>query len=401
MWFGYGIETTNSSLDLMRKLKTLAILLGFFILTFAETVEVVAQGDSPPVTELKRLYASNSDFKKVVDLMFDNVHPLAGGSENPWKGKTVDDLYAFLNEWFFFLPNTHDGLDRIAKFSFLFYKNPYGEKFILEEPGKGWSLLFVEERGKYMDSTESTANLDVWLSDDSLGNEDFVVPTEGFKSFNEFFTRELKPGARHIDDVGNDSIVSSPADGVVNMIANDLRLDTQIPTKGSMTLSLTSLLDHSEYSVNFVGGTALAVFLMPDNYHHYHAPVSGVVVESKERAGDRLFGMPDMLGMVNEGNPGYGQDYSVIQDFRHGYFIIETDDFGLVAMVPIGLQTVGSVVFEEKFRDVGPESVQQVYRGEKLGHFAYGGSTVLLMFEKGRMAALSVQQGQRIGIMRN
>ncbi len=381
-------------------MKSIAVFFVFLVLTLGAPVRLIAQGDSPPVAEFKRLYASHNDFKQVVDLMFDNVHPLADGSENPWSGKTADDLYPFLNEWFFFLPNTHDGLDRIAKFSFLFYKNPYGEKFILEEPGKSWSLLFVEERGKYMDSPESTANLDVWLSDDSLGNEDFVLPPEGFKSFNEFFTRNLKPGARHVDDVGNDSIVSSPADGVVNMIANDLGMDTEIPTKGTMTLSLTRLLDHSKYSENFIGGTALAVFLMPDNYHHYHAPVSGVVVESKENVGDRLFGMPDLLGMVNEGNPGYGKDYSVIQDFRHGYFIIKTDRFGLVAMVPIGLQTVGSVVFEEKFREVGPESAQQVYRGEKLGHFAYGGSTVLLMFEKGRMAAVSVQQGQRIGKMR-
>ena len=200
--------------------------------------------------------------------------------------------------------------------------------------------------------------------------------------------------------MGNDSIVSSPADGVVNMIANDLRLDTEIPTKGAMTLSLSRLLDNSKYSEKFVGGTALAVFLMPDNYHHYHSPVSGVVVESNENVGDHLFGMPDMLDMVNKGNPGYGKDYSVIQDFRHGYFIIETDDFGLVAMVPIGLQTVGSVVFEEKFRDVGAHSARQVHRGEKMGHFAYGGSTVLVMFEPGRMAAVSVQQGQRIGRMR-
>jgi phosphatidylserine decarboxylase len=312
----------------------------------------------------------------------------------------VADLYQFLNEWFFFLPTTHDGLDRIAAFSFLFYKNEYGKKFILEEPGRSWSLRFAEERGKYMDSPESTANLDVWLSDDSLGNSDFVSPPEGFKSFNEFFTRELKPGARRVDDVGNDSIVSSPADGVVNMIANDLRLDSEIPTKGAMTLSLSRLLDHSEYSEKFVGGTALAVFLMPDNYHHYHSPVSGVVVESKENVGDRLFGMPDMLDMVNKGNPGYGKDYSVLQNFRHGYFIIETADFGFVAMVPIGLQTVGSVVFEEEFRSVRPDSTRQVHRGEKMGHFAYGGSTVLVMFEPGRMAAVSVQQGQRIGRMR-
>lgn len=385
----------------MMEMKPIALLFVFLVLTLVTPVDLIAREDTPPVTELKRLYASSSEFKEVVDSMFENVHPLADGAENPWKGKTVNDLYPFLNEWFFFLPNTHNGLDRIAKFSLLFYRNAYGEKFILEEPGKSWSLFFVEERGRYMDSPESTANLDVWLSDDSLGNEDFVLPPEGFTSFNEFFTRDLKPGARHVADMGNDSIVSSPADGVVNMIANDLRLDTQIPTKGTMTLSLSRLLDNSQYSEHFVGGTALAVFLMPDNYHHYHAPVSGAVVESKENAGDRLFGMPDMLDLVNQGNPGYGKDYSVIEDFRHGYFIIETEDFGFVAMVPIGLQTVGSVVFEEKFRDVEPHSARQVYRGEKLGHFAYGGSTVLLMFEKGRMAAVSVQQGQRIGKMRD
>ena len=60
-------------------------------------------------------------------------------------------------------------------------------------------------------------------------------------------------------------------------------------------------------------------------------------------------------------------------------------------------QTVGSVVFEEKYKDLVMDSKQKVYRGEKLGHFAYGGSTVLLIFEKNRLSSVSVQQGQRIG----
>lgn len=377
-------------------LKLLVLLLCIFI----SPSSLFAQGDSPPVTQLKRLYSFNSDFRTGLDLMLENVHPLADGSENPWKNKSVEDLYSFLNEWFFFLPNTHNGLDRIAKFTFLFYKNPYGEKFILQEPGLSWSLYFIEERGKYMDSPESTGDLKEWLSDETLGNGDFVLPSQGFKSFNEFFTRDLKPGARHIDNMGDDSIISSPADGVVNMIANDLQLETDIPTKGSMTLSLSKMLDSSNYSEQFVGGTALAVFLMPDNYHHFHAPVSGAIVESRENIGSRLFGMPDLMDMVNNGNVGYGKDYSVFQDFKRGYFIIKTENYGYIAMVPIGLQTVGSVVFEEKFRNVGLESEQQVYRGEKLGHFAYGGSTVLLMFERGRLNAVSVQQGQRIGKLR-
>ncbi len=232
-----------------RSRKLLALLFCIFI----SPNSLFAQDDSPPVTELKRLYSSNSDFKADVDLMLENVHPLADGSENPWKDKGVEDLYEYMNEWFYFLPNSHNGLDRIATFSLLFYKNPYGDKFILQEPGLSWSLYFIEERGKYMDSPESTAGIDVWLTDETLANDDFVLPSQGFNSFNEFFTRDLKPGARHIDNVGDDSIISSPADGVLNMIANDLELETEIPTKGSMTMSLSKLLDSSTYSERFVG----------------------------------------------------------------------------------------------------------------------------------------------------
>ena len=140
---------------------------------------------------------------------------------------------------------------------------------------------------------------------------------------------------------------------------------------------------------------------MPDNYHHYHAPTTGTIVESNESVGNRLFGMPDMLDMINNGNVAYNKDYSVLEDFKHGYFIIETNHHGYIAMIPIGLQTVGSVVFEEDFKAIGDSNKKQVYKGERLGHFKYGGSTVLLIFEKGILEALTVEQGQRIGKLKN
>jgi phosphatidylserine decarboxylase len=364
-------------------------------------ISLFAQNDSPPVQQLHELYDTDKEFKNTVNQMFQNVHDLADGTANPWKGKDIDDLGEFLNEWYSFLPNTHNGLDRILKFTFLYYKNPDGMRFILEEPGLNWSLSFIEERGKYMDSPESASIVAEWLADPSLGNEDFVIPPEGFKSFNDFFTRDLKPGARPVDKVADESVLVSPADGVINMIANELQMDTEIPTKGHMTMSLNALLDDSDYAKKFIGGSAMAVFLMPNNYHHYHAPISGTIVESKEDVGDRLFGMPDMLDMVNNGNPGYNKDYSVIENFRHGYFIIETEAYGFVAMIPIGLQTVGSVVFEEGYKNVIDSEPASIYKGEKLGHFAYGGSTVLLFFEKNRLSSLSVQQGQRIGKLKS
>jgi phosphatidylserine decarboxylase len=353
------------------------------------------------VKQLKTLYDSNKEFKNTLDLMLENVHDLPDGSENPWQDKDIDDLGEFLNEWFYFLPNTHNGLDRILKFTFLYYKNLNGMKFILEEPGLSWTNSFVEERGKFMDSPESTKIIEEWLIDNSLGNEDFVLPSEGFKSFNEFFIRDLKPGARPIDDVTDNSVLVSPADGVINMIVNELELNFEIPTKGRMTMSLKTLLNDSEYAKKFVGGSALAVFLMPDNYHHYHAPISGSIVESNEDVGDRLFGMPDMLDIINNGNVAYNKDYSVFENFRHGYFIIKTETYGYVAMIPIGLQTIGSVVFEEEYQEVNNSNPIPINKGQKLGHFAYGGSTVLLIFEKNKLSSMSVQQGQRIGKLKN
>jgi phosphatidylserine decarboxylase len=333
--------------------------------------------------------------------MLANVHELPDGSPNPWKGKNINDLYLFLNEWFYFLPNTHNGLDKILKFTFLYYKNIDGMNFVLKEPGLSWANSFIEERGKFMDSPESSKIIEEWLADNSLGNDDFVLPIDGFKTFNEFFTRDLKPGTRPIDDINDNAVLVSPADGIINMIANELELDTEIPTKGRMTMSLNLLLDNSKFAKRFVGGSAMAVFLMPDNYHHYHSPISGEIIESNEDVGERLFGMPDMLDMINNGNPGYNKDYSVLENFRHGYFLIQTKDYGLIAMIPIGLQTVGSVVFEDKYRNITIEDPKTIYKGEKLGHFAYGGSTVLLIFEKGKLNSITVEQGQRIGKLKN
>ncbi|MFT7614756.1 MAG: phosphatidylserine decarboxylase [Parvicellaceae bacterium] len=387
------------SINKTRHMKFKMLFCFISITTFG--ISAFAQTNSPPVKQLKTLYDSDKEFKNTMDLMLENVHNLPDGSVNPWQDKNIDDLGEFLNEWFYFLPNTHNGLDRILKFTFLYYKNPNGMKFILEEPGLSWTNSFVEERGKFMDSPESAKIIEEWLIDKSLGNQDFVLPFEGFKSFNEFFIRDLKPGARSIDDVTDNSVLVSPADGVINMIANELELDSEIPTKGRMTMSLKTLLNDSEYAKKFVGGSALAVFLMPDNYHHYHAPISGSIVESNEDVGDRLFGMPDMLDIINNGNVAYNKDYSVFENFRHGYFIIKTETYGYVAMIPIGLQTIGSVVFEEEYQEVNNSNPIPINKGEKLGHFAYGGSTVLLIFEKNKLSSMSVQQGQRIGKLKN
>ena len=190
--------------------------------------------DCTPVVELKALYENDKAFSSTIDRMFENVQPLEDGSQNPWAGKDVVDLYEFINEWFYFLPDTHNALDRILEFTFLYYENPAGMEFILGDQGRNWTISFVEERGKYLDSPESTQIIEKWLNDPALNNDEFVYPKEGFDSFNDFFIRDLKPGSRPIEGVTDQSALVSPADGIINMIYNELSLVSEIPTKSGM-----------------------------------------------------------------------------------------------------------------------------------------------------------------------
>ncbi|HEY4936744.1 MAG TPA: phosphatidylserine decarboxylase [Puia sp.] len=354
------------------------------------------QNDCAPVEKLKSMYAGNQQFRQVIEDMFTNVQNLPDGSANFWKNRNINDLYKFLNEWFYELPTTNNGLDRIVEFSLLYYHNPYGLKFVQKELGLSWTIFFVEEHGKFMDSKKSIASISEWLADSSLDNSDYQVPSDGFQSFNQFFARNLKPGTRPISRPQDNSVIVSPVDGVINWINNDLKLDSTMPIKGRMSLSLNQLLGHSPLASKFIGGTAVSIILLPENYHHYHSPVTGRLVESKDDVGNELFGS-QILDVVGKGNIGYNADFSIYENFKHGYFIIMTKNYGYVALVPVGLETIGSVVFEDRVKNISPANEVLITKGEKLGYFAYGGSLVMLLFEKNRLNKLSVLQGQEIG----
>lgn len=352
-----------------------------------------AQTNCQPVIKLKSMYKYDNNFKQLIDSMFLNVQPLPDGSQNFWKNKNINDLYSFLNKWFYTLPAVSNGLDDIIQFSLLYYHNLYGLRFVNEEPGLSWTMYFVKEQGKFMDSHQSTGSIKQWLSDSSLHNNEYIIPASGYQSFNQFFTRTLKPGMRPVARVDDNSVIVSPVDGVVSWLNVDLKSDSTLPVKGRMKLSVNQLLGNSMFANNFIDGTALSVILLPKNYHHFHSPVSGQLVESKEDVGNVLFGSQLIDYFMNN-----SFDFSVFENYKHGYFIIKTQKYGYVAMIPVGLETIGSVAFENRVRDISAGKEIMVTKGEKLGHFAYGGSLIIMLFEKNRFNLLSVQQGQQIGI---
>lgn len=336
--------------------------------------------------------------------------------QNPWTGTTVDDFVAYFDKWFTFLPQPASGLGFIVPLTFFYVNNPQAFYFmnrLQSKSGKAkeyskeifnWTVKFIKARGHFMDSKDSAYYIDEWLKSLGPSIHDYIIPKGGFKNFNEFFTRSLNPktNPRPIASPDDDSVLVASADTEINFIETNLTLKTTLPVK-TREINVTELLNNSKYAKCFVGGTALSCVLLPTNYHHYHAPVSGKLVEGMEVPGI-YNGIIDGEHWFNEGNIGESDtDFSIFEDFHRAYFIIETENYGHVAIIPVGLNTISAIypsVVNKQSTYVPPGGKPvPVQKGQELGHFAYGGSLNILLFEPGVLDGISVLQGQRIGTM--
>ncbi len=116
--------------------------------------------------------------------------------------------------------------------------------------------------------------------------DEAVVPAGGFASFDAFFTRALKPGARPIQRGGQ---AVSPADGTLEALGR-VREDTSFLVKGK-EYTLHEMLQDPLLVERFSGGTYALIYLAPSNYHRVHAPVRGAV--------ERIIHIPGTLFPVN------------------------------------------------------------------------------------------------------
>jgi phosphatidylserine decarboxylase len=352
---------------------------------------------------IKDWYEVNfNGFKDKYNAAVKNVKPIPEDTDpiviHNWKDATIDDLCNFFNDWYKWNPDVETGLEYIQRFSWLYYENKYGLDFVTTYPGNLMTKYYVEINGEKMDSPESRNLAEKWEKELGDKMNEYIIPEGGFKTFNEFFTREIKEGERPISNEDDDSVVVSPADAIVNMIDDNLSLESTIKVK-TQDISVLQLLNNSDLAKNFEGGTALSCILMPDVYHRYHSPVSGLVVESEEDVAGNYFGIEDFPKLINGGNVGYGYDYSVFEHFRRGYMIIDTKKYGYVGMIPVGLNTIASVIFHDKFKKVNNHNPIEIKKGEEIGYFQYGGSLNILLFEKDCFPAVRIPQGQIIGTL--
>jgi phosphatidylserine decarboxylase len=317
-----------------------------------------------------------------------------------WNGKSINDLLDFFENWLSFTPKPQDdGFGNYQLFYDFCYNNNHALQFVETEPWLSWTRDFTKARGKKMDGPVEPEVIQEWKNFLGPHWDDYIIPEGGFTSFNQFFTRDIKPEKRPV--YGDDTILVAPADSLVNAISSNLTATTQINTKYYENLNIRELLDGSVYADTFNGGTAISCILLPTVYHHYHSPVGGTVIESRDVDGTS-FGMNgEFYTFINNGNiGGYKSRFGIFGIYHRGYYIIKTAKYGLVGMISVGLDDVNSINFDPGFQDIPKKNpIKIVKKGQRLGHFAYGGSMVILLFEPDVFTGLKMHQGQQIGIL--
>lgn len=215
---------------------------------------------------------------------------------------------------------------------------------------------------------------------------------EHYKTFNEFFTRQLKPEVRQI--AGGDDVLIQAVDGAVSQFG-DIHQDSIFQAKGH-NYSLTTLLGGKpELAKPFKNGKFATIYLSPKDYHRIHMPVEGTLTDMVYVPGE-LFSVNPLTA---ENVPGlFARNERVIAFFD--------TPVGKMAMVLVGATIVASIetVWSGTVTPPAGKNVQhwqyesddeaavKLEKGDEMGRFKLG-STIVVCFEKDQIEFEDMEAG--------
>lgn len=245
------------------------------------------------------------------------------------------------------------------------------------------TMPFVSKlAGKYMDSYLSRSKISSFIRKNNIDMTDYVE--REYTSFNDFFTREIKPDARRIDMTPTSFV--SPCDGMIS--AYTISDSSSFNIKGS-TYTVDELFEDEYIKDTYCGGTMIVIRLTVTDYHRYIYPDSGY----KE---NNIY----IPGIFHTVQPIAQARYKIYKTNSREYTILHTDNFGDVIQMEVGAMMVGKII--------NYHAEHQFYRGEEKGRFEFGGSTIVLLVKKDAIRLnenipldsdkeISVKQGEKIG----
>jgi len=230
-----------------------------------------------------------------------------------------------------------------------------------------YQLWMSQRMGRKYDQTASRDKLEWFTHAYGVNPEDIEKPISEYKSLNDYFIRYPRKGTRHVEYPGNDSRAVVPCDCRV-VVYNSVDEAKKFYSKGTR-FTVRELLQDAELANQFQHKAQVVVArLAPHDIHHFYSPVAGHVA--------RIFSAGRWL--LDQRRFGHQSPINVQTDSRREIVVLETKEFGKVAYVAIGSSMVGSILLKVK-------QGQQVQRGDEIGLFKYGGSTVTVLFQQGHI----------------
>lgn len=248
------------------------------------------------------------------------------------------------------------------------------------EPVASWIRSYAKAWGSFLSSPESWNDdyFNLQFSDDSFGmNNNWYSKENIYHSYNEFFSRHLiSNDVRPIGDAQLVSPADSKPEGYWRIDENGY-VENGPEIKTHKVYEIDNILGvDSKYRGFFNGGILTHTFLDVNDYHRYHFPIDGTILEMNKIIGVNAVG----------GHTTYNNETGLytLNCSDTSWQIIETRDciilqtaYGIVAVIPVGMSQVCSCNFEDKLK-IG----DKVKKGDPLGYFLFGGSDIVMLFQR-------------------
>ncbi|MBL7072471.1 MAG: phosphatidylserine decarboxylase family protein [Candidatus Omnitrophica bacterium] len=373
------------------------VIFSFMFFAFAETKAAISpktESLSPVVNDFKLLIEEDPELYMLFNKMFEQANLAAvesGDSAMATEIKDYHQMLSFLNRALTKAPEfsmtgnvgcpINDALIGVmgtpaGAAAFLNPEVNQQLKKILHE----WAVFLSSPDSRYVLTDDPTAG---WFGADALKampdfEKDFQcdpeAPYYGFSSWDDFFTRQLRKGARPIADPENDAVVINACESAPYDLATDVQFKDRFWIK-KQPYSLLHMLDNDPSVEQFVGGTIYQAYLSALDYHCWHAPLSGKIVKTKIIDGS--YYAADLEVGFDPVAPNASQGYLTAVATR-ALILIEADnpDIGLMGLLFVGMADVSS-------NEITVYEGQHVKKGDLIGMFHFGGSTYCMIFQKG------------------
>ncbi|NEO86526.1 MAG: phosphatidylserine decarboxylase [Spirulina sp. SIO3F2] len=363
--------------------------------------------------------------------------------------KTLEQFYFFLDALVTWIPEIRvwdwDGkilhertvYSRLMQFYYYFNQAPLaalqspivpleGERL---SPISRWMRDFAIEWGHFLDTPASQEHVESFKYAPEYAWQDYEHPPEQYATFNEFFARKFKDidVQRPVAQVDNERVIVFPAESTfVGQWAISTPVDAPVPAPAAIVVkhiewTIAELLQDSRYGDAFQGGIFCHSFLNTYDYHCLHTAVAGRVLEAKFIPGQvylevKLKALEENDAEGNLARAVIPQRYLDAEDATgyqfvqcRGLLLLESA-VGKVAILPIGMAQVSSVVFvtpeaegqqpivltpEEKANLNYAQQItllnkkikqglvgKYLKKGEMFSFFQFGGSDFVMVFER-------------------